>query len=144
METDLNTLWTRHRQFVTYLIGGAYNTLFGFVFFAVVHHYFSPTIHYTILAALSNIAAITNAFVVYRLFVFKSKGNMLKEYLRFYVVYGVNFLVSLTIMVALVELLGMHPVVTQGIILIFTVLISYFGHRHYSFQKEEKSPQNSP
>lgn len=120
-----------------YLVGGAYNTLFGFGFFTIVYYLFADDIHYLILATLTNIAAITNAYVVYRLFVFKSKGNILREYLRFYVVYGVSFIVSLIVMYALVELLNIHPVLTQGIILIFTVIISYFGHRNYSFKSTD-------
>ncbi|MBF0382827.1 MAG: GtrA family protein [Magnetococcales bacterium] len=137
MKSYFSNLMDRHGQFIRYLIGGAYNTLFGFVFFATIYYYFSDQVHYLILAIISNIAAITNSFVVYRLFVFKSKGNILKEYLKVYVVYGASFIISLIMMALMVELLHIHPVVTQGLILVVTVIISYLGHKNYTFKKNE-------
>ncbi|MBF0193592.1 MAG: GtrA family protein [Magnetococcales bacterium] len=131
----ISNLVSQNAQFIRYLIGGAYNTLFGFLFFATIYYYFSEQVHYIILAIISNIAAITNSFIVYRLFVFKSKGNILKEYLRVYVVYGLSAIISLIIMALMVELLQIHPVVTQGVILFVTVIISYFGHKNFSFKK---------
>ena len=48
-----------------------------------------------ILVIITNILAITNAYICYKLVVFKTKGNYVKEYLRFYIVYGFAFAVSL-------------------------------------------------
>ncbi len=45
------------------------------------------------------------------------------------------------VMVVLVELFAIHPVITQGIAVIFTVIAGYFGHKNYSF-KSEKTQNN--
>ncbi|MBF0444618.1 MAG: GtrA family protein [Magnetococcales bacterium] len=137
MKSYISNLLQRHGQFIRYLIGGAYNTLFGFLLFATVYYYFSDQVHYIILAIISNIVAITNSFIVHRIFVFKSKGNILKEYLRVYVVYSASFILSLIMMALMVELLHIHPVLTQGVLIFVTVIFSYFGHKNYSFKKAD-------
>ena len=66
-------------------------------------------------------------------FVFKTKGNYCREYLRFYLVYGASFIANLILMPLFVEVGGMKPIPAQGIILFFSVLFGYVGHKHFSF-----------
>jgi putative flippase GtrA len=142
-KSSLSDLWQRYKQFIFFCIAGGYNTLFGFSFFAILYHNFANDLHYLVISVITNVTSITNAYIVYRLFVFKSKGNFIREYLRFNVVYGVSFVVSLVMMFALVDLVDIHPVISQGIILLCGVLISFFGHRNYSFQPADSSSAES-
>ena len=139
MKNSLVALLQRHKQFIRFLIGGAYNTLFGFVLFAVLYSQFGNDYHYILLATFTSIASITNAYIVYRLFVFKSKGNIIKEYLRFYIVYGASSIISLVIMFVMVETFDLNPILTQGLIIITYAFTSYFGHQKFSFQVPKSS-----
>jgi putative flippase GtrA len=124
-----------------FLITGGWNTLFGILVYAGLYELLHDKVHYLLLLIPSNILAITNAYIGYKLFVFKTKGNIIREYLRFYVVYGVSIGMSFVIMFCLVDGLGLHPVISQIACVAITTVCSYFGHRQFSFRpgKEKKS-----
>lgn len=123
----------RHEKKVRYLIVGGWNTAFGYLLFIVLYELLNSRINYIAILVLSYVLSITNAFLCYKFLVFKTKGNYLKEYLRFYVVYGAAFLLNLAMLPFFVEILKVSPVLSQGLIVSFTVLISYIGHNNFSF-----------
>ncbi|MEI8079973.1 MAG: GtrA family protein, partial [bacterium] len=68
------------------------------------------------------------------LFVFRTKGNVLREYVRFYGVYGVTAVLGLAALPFCVELLGLSPYLAPLLIMGVTVAVSYLGHQHFSFK----------
>ncbi len=107
-----------------------------------------------ILVIITNILAITNAYICYKLVVFKTKGNYVKEYLRFYIVYGFAFAVSLLLFPLFMEVvfpfLAAHmpnyygifnykAYLSQLVITSITMFVSYFGHLKVSFREEASS-----
>lgn len=125
----------KHGQKIAYLLVGGWNTLFGFAIFAVLYYLLHQRVHYTLILVINYVISITNAFLSYKFIVFKTKGNLLREYLRFYVVYGASFIANIILMLIIVEFLKVRPVPAQGVILFFTTVVSYMGHKHYSFGK---------
>jgi putative flippase GtrA len=115
------------------LVGG-WNTVFGYLVFLVLFLLFNRSIHYLLLLAASNILSITNAYIGYKIFVFKTKGNYLVEYLRFYLVYGAALLLNFILLLICVEFLHLSPPIAQGGLMFINVFFSYFGHKNYSFQ----------
>ena len=97
--------------------------------------YYLIPLHYMVTVIIANIVAITNAYICYKFLVFKTRGNYLKEYLRFYVVYGGSMILGLTLLPLFVELLRLHPVVAQTIIIPIGIIVSYLGHKHFSFRR---------
>ena len=123
-----------------YVIVGGWNTVFSYLAFVVIYYLTVPIkLHYMTVLILSQIVGLTNAYVCYKLFVFKTKGNVIKEYLRFYLVYGFSFLVNIILIYTLVDVLHFNPVVSQGGISIIVVVISYLGHTHFSFLQANRS-----
>ena len=47
-------------------------------------------VYIVIIGAICNVVSISFSFVLYKLFVFRTKGHWLQEYARCYVVYGVS------------------------------------------------------
>lgn len=90
-------------------------------------------LHYVLIAVVTYVIAITNAFLVYRYLVFKSKGNIVKEYLKVYVVYGVSAAIGTVGLALLVELFRLHPIIAQGFVVLVTVVFSYVGHSRFTF-----------
>ena len=123
-----------HNEVVRYLVAGGYNTAFGFLAFAGLYLLLEDVLHYLGVAVISHVIAITNSFFVYRYFVFKSTGNILHEYLKIYVVYGVSFLLSIAMLALLVEFLDMHPIAAQFFVILVTVAVSYLGHSRFTFK----------
>jgi putative flippase GtrA len=118
---------------------------------------------YLYAAVLSNFIAISVAFLGYKWFVFTTQGNYLREWLRCFVVYGAAALPGLLLLPMVVNALiyfchispgarvghathfqftaqYLHstfltaPYIGGAILTTGTVIFSFFGHRHFSFQ----------
>lgn len=87
-----------------------------------------------VILVFSSIVNITQAYVCHKFFVFKTKGNYVKEYLRYYVVYSAPMAVGFAVFPLCIEILKMNFYVTQALMTFFTVIVSYFGHKHVSFR----------
>jgi len=120
-------------QPATYVVVGGWNTLFGVGLYTGVYFLMKDDVNYFVLLILCNIVAITNAYICYKLFVFKTKGNWLREYPRFCGVYGVAMLLGMGLIVLLVQLMHVHPVLANIATTALTVIVSFFGHKHVSF-----------
>lgn len=127
--------YRKYEEQIHYLMVGGWNTLFGYLVFAGFFYMLKHRFHYEIIFIFSYIIGITNAYICYKFFVFKTKGGYLKEYLRFYLVYGSTLLINLLLLPFFVDILKIQPLVSQAIITIFTVIISYIAHKNFSFRK---------
>ena len=130
-------------QLGRYLLVGAFNTVFGYSLFAVLNYSLQGLGSYSYMLAslLSNLIAITVAFLGYKWFVFKTKGKYLPEWIRCVAVYSSGMLLTLAGLPVLVPLLRrvmVHqpqgaPYVAAAIMAVVTVIASFFGHKHISF-----------
>lgn len=121
-------------QPVRYLVVGGWNTLFGYLSFATLYYLFSPFVHYMLIMVVSTVINITNAYVFYKILVFRTRGNYLREYLRFYAVYAVPIAAGFILFPLAIEVLRMNPYVAQAGIMVLTIVVSYLGHKHISFR----------
>ena len=131
-------------QVVRYLLVGGFNTCFGYALFVAFNYLFRALGVYgsEIASLLSNIVAITVAFLGYKWFVFRTRGNYLREWLRTLTVYGASVAFSTLALAPLVGLIrhttryqSQAPYIAGAVVAILTVLSSFFGHRHFSFRK---------
>jgi putative flippase GtrA len=119
------------REEVRFLIVGVINTVVGYALFAL----FLLVFGYLASLYLSYAVAVTLAFVLHRRFTFRVRGNVLVDFVRFVGVYVVSLAVNSVVLPVLVELVGLHPLIAQGIALVITTLISYVGHKWFSFRR---------
>jgi putative flippase GtrA len=135
-----------------YLAVGACNTLFGYGCFALFTFVLTPLVAYGYVAAslLANLFAITFSFFGYKWFVFKTKGNYLKEWIRCVGVYAGSMVLSAAALPFVVAFVRRQfgyergaPYIAGAIVLVFSVVFSFFGHRHISFAKSNQVPQSS-
>lgn len=99
-------------QFVRYLCVGAFNTLFGYLSFAVILTLLNVALparllYLTVILAsiLSTPLNITIAYFGYKFIVFRTKGNYLGEWLKCFAVYGTGMIPGLVALSALTRLL---------------------------------------
>ena len=142
-------------QFGRYLLVGIWNTLFGYGSFAGFTLLLDPIVPhgygYLVAAGAASVLSITVAFVGYKWFVFKTKGNYLREWARCVAVYGSNILLNLLILPFLVE--GIRhvssydrqaPYIAGALLSVFTVIYGFVGHRNFSFRPPSgQQPQNN-
>jgi len=132
-------------QFARYLLVGGFNTLFGYGLFALRNWSFTGMGQYSYMYAtvLSSLIAITVAFLGYKWFVFRTRGNYFAEWIRCLGVYGGSMLIGWIGMPVLVTLLRhqLHriesaPYVAAAVMTVITVLISFLGHKNISFRSK--------
>lgn len=121
-------------QFIAYLVVGGWNTCFGLGVYWLMYRTLGECVHYLILAIASNVIAITNAFLCYKLIVFRTRGKWLREYVKCWMVYGGGALASMALMWLMVDFAGLNPVLSNFIGTAIVVIASYFGHKFFSFR----------
>ena len=121
-------------QPLRFLVVGGWNTGSSYLVFAVLYYLFSPYVHYLVVLAAATVVNVTNAFLCYKFFVFRTRGNFLREYLRFYTVYAVPIGAGLVLLTFAIEVLKMNAYLAQALITLGMTIVSYFGHKHFSFR----------
>ena len=72
---------------------------------------------------------------MFKSYVFQTKKtNWIFEYLRSYVVYGIGALIGIFVLWITISLLNIDIYFAQAISMLATVLISFFGHKRFTFQ----------
>jgi putative flippase GtrA len=135
----INKAWQNDR--VRYILIGLYNTVFGYSVFALIWLLWGKLLHYLIILLLSHIFSVINAFFGYRILVFRKKGDLWLDFLRFNLVYIGAFVFNILALPVLVEGFNMHPLFAQALLVIVTVISSYLLHKRFSF-KLSKSEGN--
>lgn len=123
----------KHKSKIAYLIVGGWNTLFGYGAFAILYFLLSGRVHSIVILTISYVLSITNAFFGYKVFVFKTKGGGLREYFRFYVVYGGAFLVNLVMLPLFMNVIKLNAYYSQALITMLTIAGSYVLHKRFTF-----------
>ena len=122
---------------VRFLIVGGINTAVGYAVFALVYGLVLSDVRlgYLVSLVVSYAVAISMAFVLYRRFVFRVTGHVVRDFVAFVGVYAVSISTNALILPLLVEVVGVHPLVAQAVAVVVTTLISYVGHREVSFRR---------
>lgn len=130
-------------QFGRYLIVGLWNTAFGYSTFAlltaVLDRYIPAS--YLVASLLSSVLNITVSFLGYKWFVFKTKGNYLKEWTRCLIVYSGSILLGLALLppsvfvvAYLTESPRAAPYIAGALLMGVQVILSFLGHKTFSFK----------
>jgi putative flippase GtrA len=148
-------------QFVRYILVGIWNTALGygmFAYFTFLFTKFSPH-GYIFASILSNAIGITVAFFGYKLFVFRTRGNYLREYLRCVMVYGTAAIPGIFLLIPIknaivfstvhhdlfllaghvISLHQLAPYLAGAVVTGGTVVYSFFGHRKFTFRHANKT-----
>jgi putative flippase GtrA len=132
-------------QFIRYLLVGGFNTAFGYSLFALLNWSFAGlgSFSYMYAAVLSNLIAITVAFLGYKWFVFRTRGNYLIEWVSCVGVYSSSMLIGLIGLPILVPVLRRHlqhseqaPYIAAAVLIVISMIFSFLGHQNISFRQK--------
>lgn len=127
-----------------YLIVGGINTIFGYFVGVYTYKYCIDLFNIWVVGLLSNVLAITFSFISYKIIVFRTKGNWLIEYFRTYLVYGSTAILGTILLWLFVDHLNYSIWLSQGCVILLTVIISYIGHSSFTFKsKDQLSEKNN-
>ena len=123
----------RRRQQITYMFVGAWNTVFGYVAWALMQFLLGGVLHYLVILVLAWPIAVINAYLCYRHFVFHSNGSIVLELPRFSLVYVVTLVSGLVALPVLLHTLPFSIYVIQAGYTAVVVVLSYLFHKFFSF-----------
>ena len=136
-------------EVIRFLLVGGFNTAFSLVAYSGLVLFFGHLLPHRGKPLIADLAfvvstpiGITVAFLCYKHFVFKTKGNYLKEWLRCFAVYSLSFPMGLVIVPTATGLLQ-RPLLTRPYApflagLVNSIIIacySYFAHKKFSFKR---------
>lgn len=145
-------------QFVRYMCVGIFNTVFGYSTFAVLnfllyrHH---VPASYIFASLLANFISVTVAYLGYKFFVFRTKGNYLREWLKAMAVYSSSLLPALILLPITVRgfvfLLPptvatpyhvfprneLAPYLASAFLMVFGVIYNFIGHKKVTFNNKK-------
>jgi len=136
-------------EVVRFLMVGVSNTLFSLGFYSlcvVIYSHIFPRYGKPLIADFASITSkpicITVAFLCYKHFVFRTRGNYLKEWLRCFAVYGVStpaeliiLPIATSIFLHIAPLHSSAPFLAGVVNSVIIAMYSYFAHKKFSFRR---------
>ena len=134
----VRSLADQHQTKIRFLIAGAFNTTIGLALFPAIYFLAAPTkLHYLVILTISQVLCISFAFLTSKFLVFRTSGNYLRETGKFLTFHLTYFLVNLAALPALVEFVGMNPVLAQTLFAVLVIVTSYFWHSRITFSSSK-------
>lgn len=122
-------------QRVAFLLVGGANTAFSTGLFIALALAFPQAPSFVLLTVSWTVSLIA-VFFVYRKLVFRVKGHVWLDLGRFALVNLTSLLINVSLLSLFADILGLPRIPTQLAITFLSVVISYFGHRHFSFRRK--------
>ena len=124
------------RRPLRFLVAGAANTVFGLAVYPLLL-WSSPTLHrhYLIALGIAQAISLCFAFATYKLGVFRTRGNLAREFGTFSGFYLFNYAANWAALPLLVEVAGLPPVVAQLGFTAVLIVGSWFWHNNVTFRQ---------
>lgn len=135
MRKKIQRVYLGHKKKFRFLVAGMVNTSVGLVTYPLLYLILEPMgMGYISVLLIAQVICITFSFWTNKYYVFKSKGDLRSEYVKFFSFHGIFFLINLIALPVLVELIHLNPMIAQTIFSIFIIVTSYFWHNAVTFK----------
>ena len=122
---------------IRFLIWGLVNTATGYLFFGILYWSIGTQIGYFGAVIWSYFIGSIVSFVNTKFFVFRAKGQVITEYLRFVVVYVPIVVLNLITLPFLLRETRMNPYIGQAVVMAFLAILSFLAHKYFSFFRKK-------
>lgn len=124
-----------------FLLIGGYNTVFGYLSFALAYWWLGARWHYVFIAIGTHFIAVTHSFLTQRYWVFRSRGPWLTEFLRFHVAYLAMLPVGIGLLAFFFDFVGLPMLLAQACALVVSVCLSYLSSSRFTFRRRDGDPR---
>jgi putative flippase GtrA len=130
---------------IRFLIAGGANTAFGLAIYPALL-WTVPWLerHYLVALLIAQAVSLCFAFATYKLGVFRTKGNVLREFATFCSFYLANYAANWVALPLLVEVAHVPPIIAQLGFTIILVIGSYFWHSRVTFRATRRPDDPMP
>ena len=125
-----------------FLVIGGINTVLGYVLFVALNALMPRW--YLIALIVSYFFATIVAFGLHRRFTFRVQGRerVVLQFLRFEAVYAITLAINALLLWLLVERAQLSAILAQALIVVVTTVVSYLGHKFFSFRRRTRDEPN--
>ena len=124
-------------QFSKFGLVGILNTIIGYGSFVLLLNY----TNYLVALVASHLIGVTHSFIWNKYWIFKSRGigrgGCIYELAKFNSVYVGVFLVNAIVLITSVNILKVDPRMSQIFALPVITIISFVGHKYWSFKNRD-------
>ena len=122
----------RNRQEFRFIIVGILNTIVGYGVYALLVF---VGLNYLIANTISTIIGVIHSYIWNRLYTFKSNNKVKTEVPRFIGVYLLSYIIGMITLYIFKDILNISSYIAGFINLFITTLVSFFGHKYFSFRR---------
>lgn len=127
--------WFKFPQKLRFLLVGGWNTLFSLLLFTLI---FEVIQNYKTTLVISHLASVLQSFLTFKVFVFRSQGNFLKEYIKINLVYLIYFVINFALLFVAIQILNIYAVTAQLFITCLMVILSYLMNKYFTFNNVKR------
>ncbi|MNO35597.1 GtrA-like protein [compost metagenome] len=124
------------KQPIKFLIVGILNTIVGYSVYALYIFFIDKNYVHALL--ISHIIGVVHSYIWNRRWTFRQSHSSFGSIAKFVTIYIFTFLINLLLLSFFVDKMEVNTLVAQGIALFLTTLISYLGHKYWSFRSISK------
>lgn len=127
-------------QKIAFLLVGGVNTALGTAWFILWQLLIGEQYGYHAAIVLGYLCNVLCAFAMYRYLVFRVRGHLLRDLLRFFVVNFGAFVANISLMTIAVSVFHFPPIPSQLVVTAVMAVVSFFGYRDFSFRRKSQAP----
>jgi glycosyltransferase involved in cell wall biosynthesis len=121
---------------IKFLLIGIINTLVNYLFSITTYYLFYKNFGFILYNILNVFFGVTFSFSMFKFFLFKTDINKyFIEYFKSYLVYASKILIGIFLLFIFLEFLQINIFISQALVIVLTTLITYKGHKNYTFKK---------
>ena len=125
--------WCSISDKIRFLLVGGYNAAFSYIIFAIAV-YFLGQENYQICVALQWIISSVFSFVNQKIFVFCTKGNWIKEYLKCCTTWAVSYACNAIILEFIVRYVTKNVYIGQIVSIFIASVVTYVLFKYFAFR----------
>lgn len=122
---------------VRFLFVGAANTGSGYIISSLGYYVMHAAMRLELIILICTVVNVTISYTTNKLLVFRTRGNILAEYFRFYLVSAVPIAISFVLLPVAINRLKMNPYVAIAVVTGIGVVASFLGHKFFSFRQSD-------
>ncbi|MBF6127586.1 GtrA family protein [Nocardia brasiliensis] len=123
------------RQELAFAVVGGFNTALGIGMTVVWLAVLGDNVPPSVAVAAAYAVSIAVAFVLHRTLVFRVRGHLLRDFLRFVAVNSGGLLLNMVLLELAVSVWHFPDKPAAVVVMGLVAVASYFGHRHISFHR---------
>ena len=131
-------IWFMIPQKLRFLLVGGFNTVFSYLLFVFLVAVLQ--LPYQVALIINYVIAVNVSIFTMRYYVFRSFGNLMKEYTKAWGVYITVMLLNYVAMYIMVDVSEMNELIAQAVYTFFITFFIYFMHKYVSFAKPKDYP----